>query len=217
MPIWREPRNDFSVAKPRGNYLAKIALLGSASEPVHITYMRNTDGKIGKFGWRPNPENSVVLDLPEFADAPNRKAGEALAEQVLAELQAGELHPAESAYVLPPKPQYVLGLRHDTKLIAAAILKRTDHYEIRTAAYMPNGWVMPISSPSISQDPDNDWGWVDLLEKLLADSEEEAIEAAHESIKKVAESDQPVRTLAEMRERFPDAFPYPFLIGRPAE
>jgi len=166
---------------------------GGPGAPVEITYLRVLPGKSSRFGWRPSPTNSVVVLIPEAASAPNLAEGLRLAKETLARLSSGELVPEEAPYVQQPDPENVGELTHGQKLLVAYILRWPEYYEVRTVGYVPNGFTLPVKTPSISFDPDCEWGRLDLFERILADTEEEARQAAAEELDRLTASDLPIR------------------------
>jgi hypothetical protein len=175
-----------------GNYRALVRQSGAPDDPVSVTYLRFLGGATDTLGWRATAANTVVLSVPEAEAAEDLRAGQSLAQATLRRLSSGEIVATERPYQTPPSPDLVAEIDHPRKWLRARILKWPDAYEVRTIGYVPNGFTLPAVSPSVAFDPDYDWGILDLMERLLADTEEEARSAAVEELEHLANSDFPV-------------------------
>lgn len=154
--------------------------------------MRYVPGNPSAIGWRPNASNTVIVSLPEAAHAPTLAEGKELARVTLARLASGAVAAEERAYEPPVQPQRIGELQHAEKMLVALVLRWPDVFEVRTIGYVPCGFTLPVATPSITQDPDHEWGRLDLFERLLSDTEEEAWLAAAAELDRLAESDIPV-------------------------
>jgi hypothetical protein len=191
MGVRRVPRPSFHLYT-EGSYRARVRQVGAPDEPVSVTYWRFLGGAADALGWRATTENTVVLSVPGTDAAENLRAGQSLAQATLRRLAAGEVLAVERPYQAPPSPNLVAEIDHPRHWLRARILKWPDAYEIRTIGYVPNGFTLPAVSPSVAFDPDYDWGILDLMDRLLADTEEEARAAAVEELERLANSDLPV-------------------------
>lgn len=178
---------------PRGIYRASIKLSRTAKEPVTIAYFEYTAGKPSPIGWKMNPENTLELLTSEGTSAENLEEGKRIAVEVLEKLASGELKPEKKPYSPPTLPERVAEVSHTEKPLKAIVLKWPDEYEVRTIGYVRDGFTLPVQSPSITQDPDYEWGRLDVFERLLADTEEEAIEAAREELENLSRQDIPFK------------------------
>jgi len=193
MGIRKEIRSAGSHVLTNGDYRARVTLSEHVDMPVTISYLRYLPGKRSRLGWHPSPENAVFVIVPEASSAPNLATGRELAAATLARLVSGSFVAEERPGEESLRPEVVREIDHPVKLLRALVLRWPDEFEVRMIGYLPNGYAMPVSSPSISNDPDNEWGRLDALERILADSEEEAVLAAHEELDLWAKSDLPIK------------------------
>ena len=197
MPIRREPRSPGSHSIPNGNFRAIITQTGGPEMPVSISYREFTLGEVPRTGWRPTPENTAVIALQECLEAPNLSEGKSVAREVLARLASGELAADRIPYESPQIPERVHEIDHPSLPLKAIILRWQDEYEIRTIGYVRDGFTLPVVTQAISQDPDYGWGRLDLFERMLADTEEDAISAARAELARLAMSDIPFKVLVD--------------------
>lgn len=166
---------------------------GEPSEPVTIAYYRVTSGETHVLGPRLTPSNSVLIVAPGTESAPNLERGKALARETMRRLAKGEIVAEERSYVLPPKPERIATIDHSEKMLQAVILRWPDSYEVRIVGYVPNGYTLPVATPSFSNDLEYEWGQLDLFERILTDSFDEARAATQEELARHAASDAPIR------------------------
>lgn len=193
MPIRREPRSPGTHSIPRGKFRALVRQTGGPHLPVTITYLEYSLGNPGPLGWKPSPENSLVALTPDGRSAPNLIEGKRVANEILDQLDSGGLVVEREAFNPPPRPNSIGEIAHLTLPLKAVILEWPDGFEVRSMGYVRDGFTLPVQTPSISQDPDYDWGWLDLPERLLADTEEEARVAARGELKRLSHLEIPFK------------------------
>jgi len=192
MAIWREFRSSGAHSLPHGAYRAFVHQTGGPEMPVTIAYYRFTQSPVPRV-WRPSADNCVEVSVPEAVLAPNLEDGKTLARATMRKLESGEFIATESPFIPPIQPKVIAEVEHRDLLLRATILQWPDFYEVRTFGYVPNGYAMPASSPSISQDLTYEWGKLDMFERLLADTETEARAAAQEEIDRLVKAGHPIR------------------------
>jgi len=170
-------------------------------DPVCIEYQKYVGDKPSPMLARPSPEHTRVLSLEGFSDASNLDEGKAIAKSTLVSLAEGTVAYEEKPYVPPIKPVEVSRIDHPDKLLQAIILQWPSEFEVRTIGYVPDGYTIPAQgTPCLSFDPDGDWGLLDLMERVLADTYEEAVEVAKEELDKHAASDAPIKLRSEITD-----------------
>ena len=194
MAVRREPRSPGGHSLPHGDFRALVIQSGGPERPVTIGYVRYTAGNPAPVLWRPSSENAALVDVPGAEGAPTLEEGKRLARATLARLESGEAREHERPYDPVVRVEIVAEIDHPTKMLKATILRWPDGYEVRTVGYVPDGYTLPVAMPSLSQDIGCEWGRLDLFERLLADTEEEALHAAREELDRLAaDGDLPVR------------------------
>jgi hypothetical protein len=166
---------------PRGEFFATIAICGEPDEPVTIRYYRHLAGKIPLL-WRKTEANAMDVTPEEGLAAENLASGKVLAKEILTRLVEGEIAYRECPHVPAPKPTLVREIEHSTKMLRSAIYQWPSEFEIRVYGMVPNGSAMPAQSPSISHDPDFEWGHLTFLEKITAETLQEARIVAEEEM-----------------------------------
>lgn len=193
MAIRREPRPLGSYLFKEGNYTARVRMGAKASDPVIIDYFRYRKAGVTPKFWRLNAENAVEVMVEGGKTAPNLDDGKEIARATLHRLNSGDLALEERPFEADEKPQPIVCVVHPTKMLKATVSKWPTEYEVRIAGYLPNGFAMPVATPSVSTDLEFEWGRLDTFERLLADTEEEAIEAAKEELNRLSKEDLPLK------------------------
>lgn len=199
MAIRRVERQGFSYSYSNGVFRAIMRLTGTIHEPVSIEYQKYIGEKPVPMIVRPSPEHTRVLIVEDKSKAANQEEGEKLAKATLAGLAEGTVPYQEKPFVAPQKPVEVGRIDHPDKLLQAIILQWPAEFEVRSIGYVPDGYTIPAQgTPCLSFDPDGDWGLLDLLERILADTYEEAVEAAKAELERYAASDAPIKLRSEI-------------------
>lgn len=197
MARWKVPRpSGHSFTK--GSFRAYVRQCGHFSQPVEISYQRFFEGDASRMWRRASAETCAVVIVPGAERAPNLADGKTLANETLARLAVGDLVCEERPYESPIRAEKVGELRHAEKMLVAHILKWPEFFEVRLTGYLPDGYTLPVSSPSISPHLGYEWGSLDLMERLLTDTEEEARQAAVEELAALAASDVPALCWSEL-------------------
>lgn len=198
MAIRRVERQGLASLFNNDVYRAIVRLSGTINEPVSIEYQKYIGQKPVPMILRPSPEHTRVLILDGRSNAENQEEGEKLAKATLVGLAEGSIAYEETPYVTPIKPVEVGRIDHPDKLLQAIILQWPSEYEVRSIGYIPDGDTIPAQgTPCLSFDPDGDWGLLDLLERVLADTYEEAVEAAKAELDRHAASEAPIKLRSE--------------------
>ena len=191
--VRRQPRLTGGHSLPHGDYRALIHQTGGPERPVTIEYVRYTPQGPTPNIWRPGPDNAAIVPVPGAEAAPTLEEGKALARAILAGLASGKLQGEERPFPPPPKAELVTWIDHPTKMLRVAVMRWPNGFEVRAIGYVPNGYALPAASPHLSREADFEWGQLDVSERLLADTEEEAMEAARAELERLAAEDLPVQ------------------------
>lgn len=194
MSVRRVLRSPGSHLLPHDPYRARVTITTRFDEPVAITYYRYTVPLPHAIGPRLNATNAVLVEVSNSEEAPNLDEGKAIARETMRGLASGEIFGIEKPFPTPIRAERIAEFDHLEKMLQAVVLRWPQEYEVRTVGYLPNGYTLPVATPSISTDPDYEWGRLDLSERLLCDTLEEAATAAREELERLAASDVPARS-----------------------
>lgn len=111
--------------------------------------------------WNRSPEGWFELWPLQPMFASSRDEAISLFEPLLPQLEDGSIDGLfeKRPYQPPARPAFIKDINHPDYIAAARIVKHGNGiYEVAYVVYAPDGKYFPVSTPSVSEDPDFEWG-----------------------------------------------------------
>ena len=125
-----------------------------------------------------------------------------LFQPILSQVEDGSIDASfdKKPYQLPVKPLFVEDMTHSTHRAYARIVQHANgFYQVAYSVYAANGRYFPVSTPSISADPDYEWGIAKIHDETgnrvntMADSLPSAQEIAERELNLIVDRDPEIQ------------------------